>query len=49
MREHWVTGYEDTHRTLNRKEWLVIPPVGAGIVVYDVHREYDRWRDEARD
>jgi NTE family protein len=47
MREHWTTGYEDTHRTLKRKEWMVIPPAGAGIVVYDVHREYDRWRDEA--
>jgi NTE family protein len=49
MREHWATGFEDTRRTLNRKEWIVIPPSGAGIVVWDVHREYDRWRDEARD
>jgi NTE family protein len=48
MREHWATGYEDTRRTLNHKEWLVIPPSGAGIVVWDVHREYDRWRDEAQ-
>ncbi|MDX2219357.1 MAG: DUF3734 domain-containing protein [Burkholderiales bacterium] len=43
MREHWATGREDTHRTLLRKDWLVIPPSGGGIVVYDVHREYDRW------
>jgi NTE family protein len=49
MREHWKTGFEDTDRTLKHKEWMVIPPPGAGIVVYDVHREYDRWRDEARD
>jgi NTE family protein len=48
MREHWATGFEDTRRTLNRKEWLVIPPSGSGIVVWDVHREYDRWRDEGR-
>jgi len=42
MREHWMSGFEDTRRTLKRKDWLVIPPSGAGIVVYDVHREYDR-------
>ncbi len=42
MREHWITGFEDTHRTLLRKDWLVIPPPGGGIVVYDVHREYER-------
>jgi NTE family protein len=42
MREHWASGLEDTRRTLKRKDWLVIPPSGQGIVVYDVHREYDR-------
>src|SRR5262249_52752863 len=41
MREHWMAGLEDTRRTLNRKEWLTIPPAGAGIEVFDVHREYD--------
>ena len=39
MREHWQSGYEDTRRTLKRKEWLTMPPAGAGIVVHDVHRE----------
>jgi NTE family protein len=44
MREHWISGLEDTRRTLNRKEWLKIPPPGSGIDVYDVHREYDNLR-----
>jgi NTE family protein len=39
MREHWQSGYEDTKRTLKRREWLAMPPEGAGIVVHDVHRE----------
>lgn len=39
MREHWQSGYEDTKRTLKRKEWLAMPPDGAGIVVHDVHRD----------
>jgi NTE family protein len=39
MREHWQSGYEDTKRTLKRKDWLEMPPEGAGIVVHDVHRE----------
>jgi NTE family protein len=42
MREHWQSGLEDTRRTLKRKDWLTIPPDGAGIVVHDVHRE-DEW------
>ena len=41
MREHWQSGYEDTRRTLKRREWLAMPPAGAGIVVHDVHREVD--------
>ena len=41
MREHWQSGYEDTKRTLRRKDWLAMPPHGAGIVVHDVHREDD--------
>src|SRR5580700_796210 len=41
MREHWQSGYEDTRRTLRRKDWLAMPPHGAGIVVHDVHREDD--------
>jgi len=39
MREHWQSGYEDTKRALRRKDWLAMPPHGAGIVVHDVHRE----------
>jgi NTE family protein len=39
MREPWQSGYEDTKRTLKRKEWLTMPPEGSGIVVHDVHRE----------
>jgi NTE family protein len=41
MREHWQSGYEDTRRTLSRKDWLTMPSEGAGVVVRDVHREYD--------
>jgi NTE family protein len=41
MREHWQSGYEDTKRTLRRKDWVAMPPHGAGIVVHDVHREDD--------
>jgi NTE family protein len=42
MREHWHSGYEDTRRTLSRKDWLTIPPDGAGIVAHDVHRDFER-------
>jgi NTE family protein len=41
MREHWLSGYEDTRRTLKRREWLSMPPEGSGILVHDVHREVD--------
>lgn len=42
MREHWESGHEDTRRTLMRRDWINIPPHGAGVVVHDVHsdREY---------
>ncbi len=39
MREHWQSGYEDTKRTLKRRDWLEMPPEGAGCVIHDVHRE----------
>jgi NTE family protein len=42
MREHWGSGYEDTKRTLSRKDWMCMPPSGSGIVTHDVHRDYDR-------
>jgi NTE family protein len=41
MREHWLSGYEDTKRTLKHKKWMSMPPHGAGIVVHDVHRQED--------
>jgi NTE family protein len=41
MREHWMSGLEDTRRTLMRRDWLAMPPEGMGIVVHDVHRERD--------
>jgi NTE family protein len=41
MNEHWQSGYEDTKRTLKHKDWIAIPPQGAGVVVHDVHREYE--------
>jgi NTE family protein len=41
MREHWQSGYEDTRRTLRRKDWLTMAR-GAGIVVHDVHRDDER-------
>ena len=41
MREHWTSGYEDTRRTLRRKEWLTIPPDGHGVVVHDIHHPSD--------
>jgi NTE family protein len=41
MREHWQSGFEDTKRTLLRKDWLKMPPQGAGVVSHDVHRDFD--------
>jgi NTE family protein len=41
MHEHWKNGYEDTQRSLRRKDWLEMPPKGVGIVSHDVHREYE--------
>jgi NTE family protein len=47
MREHWASGYEDTRNTLRRKDWITMPPEGAGIVVHDVHRQTEEARLEA--
>jgi NTE family protein len=41
MREHWQSGYEDTKRTLKRREWLAIPSREVGVLVHDVHREHE--------
>lgn len=43
MFDHWASGLEDTRRTLDRKDWLTIPPDGTGIVAHDVHRERDQF------
>ena len=39
MREHWMSGHEDTKRTLKRRDWIRMPDDGMGIVIHDVHRE----------
>jgi NTE family protein len=41
MREHWMSGLEDTTRSLANKQWLTIPAANTGIVTYDVHRDID--------
>jgi NTE family protein len=43
MREHWQSGYEDTKRTLKRRDWLSMPAEGSGILVHDVHRESESY------
>jgi NTE family protein len=39
MREHWMSGHEDTKRTLMRRDWIKMPDNGMGTVDLDVHRE----------
>ena len=39
MHEHWKNGHEDTVSTLQRKDWLKMPPANVGVVTHDVHRE----------
>ncbi len=41
MREHWMSGLEDTHRTLSQRHWLEIPQPGTGIKVHNVHQLHD--------
>ena len=36
MRAHWASGYQDTRRTLRRKDWLKMPGKD-GIVIHDIH------------
>ena len=38
MRDHWQTGYDDTVKTLRRREWIKKPDDSIGIVVHDIHR-----------
>jgi len=37
MREHWDSGYRDTHETLDRKAWLATPREAGDFAVHDVH------------
>ena len=37
MREHWLSGHEDTKRSLRREDWLVVPE--SGLATHDVHRD----------
>jgi NTE family protein len=41
MREHWMSGHEDTKRTLKRRDWIKMPENGMGIIIHDVHREHE--------
>ena len=41
MREHWMSGCEDTKRTLARKDWMRMPDAGVGVLTFDVHRDYE--------
>jgi NTE family protein len=38
MNDHWTRGYEQTRRTLARRDWLEMPGE-AGIVTHDIDRE----------
>ena len=42
MREHWQTGYDDTHRTLRHPDWLAAPQGDGGVVIHDLHRDDDK-------
>ena len=39
MREHWDSGYRDTQRTLEHKEWLKVYDAADGIETFDIHRD----------
>lgn len=41
MKDHWFAGYEDTRKTLDRREWLTLPSNEACIVMHDIHRGED--------
>jgi NTE family protein len=41
MREHWQSGYEDTHRTLRHPAWVEKPTQDVGVVIHDLHRDDD--------
>jgi NTE family protein len=39
MREHWDSGYRDTQRTLEHKDWLKVFDADDGIETFDIHRD----------
>ena len=39
MKEHWDSGYRDTQRTLEHKDWLNVFDADDGIETFDIHRE----------
>ncbi len=41
MREHWDSGYRDTRRTLEHKEWLEVFDADDGIETFDIHRDQE--------
>lgn len=41
MREHWSSGYLDTKRTLQHRDWLEVSESDAGLSVHDIHRAED--------
>jgi NTE family protein len=41
MKEHWLSGFEDTSRSVSNRKVLEMPPQNSGIVSFDVHRERD--------
>jgi NTE family protein len=39
MKEHWASGYRDTRRTLENKDWLTVVDSDDGIATFDIHRD----------
>jgi NTE family protein len=39
MREHWQSGFDDMHRTLEHRPYFERPPLEVAVVTHDVHRE----------
>jgi NTE family protein len=42
MKDHWLSGYEDTKKTVQRRGCLQMPPPGTGVSVFDIHHDADR-------
>ncbi|BAL24881.1 patatin-like phospholipase family protein [Azoarcus sp. KH32C] len=39
MHDHWASGLDDIHASLEHKEWLELPPRHQRFVTYDYHRD----------